>query len=168
MNEVGASTPLPPLLDPIFFGAITPQKPTIPSFMKKSKKQFIHVMSIPLPPSGLSSSKNNESISVNDVYLDVEERYEIHNVKVNERPHLIHYSLKKAQSPSSTTNIDVDTKETKYDEEAEEDDEDLLPLIDGCDIPGWRKEEFIPVSSTELQSRLNIGTSYYLLHFMSF
>jgi len=113
-------------------------------------------MSIPLPPAFFPSCDNNDglestsqsssshtndddketaTIKVHDIYLNSDERFEIWNVKAAERPHLLQY-----------------TEETNNNDE--------LPLIDGCDLPGWRKEKFVSYNScSSLQSCLNIGSA---------
>lgn len=93
------------------------------------------------------SSGNN--VHIHDLFLDSEERYEVYTVKAAERPHLL------LLSPSS---------QKKEEEEIEKTEEEELSLIDGCDIPGWRRENlagsiFNNNNTSSLQSLWNIGAS---------
>lgn len=89
-------------------------------------------MSIPLPT---FAPKGSRLASLK--FLDEEERYEVYNVKTAERPHL----LAQGETDDSLEENDVDP-----------------PLIDGCDIPGWRCEKIVVVSEA-LKGVLNIGSS---------
>jgi len=94
------------------------------------------VMSIPLPQ--LISTKAWE------IFLDHDERWEVYRVKAKERPHLL---------LQLSTSVEG--------EKACDDDEDCpVPLTDGCDIPGWRRECVMDISP-DVQSALNLGASSF-------
>ena len=154
-----------------------------------------------------SNDKTNAVVHIHDLYLDAEERYEIFVVKAAERPHLLHYNnnnnnnneqhetnddeTKKETNlkcnychESKECNIDHDVYDDDNDHDHDHDNSKLPPppppppLIDGCDIPGWRKEQLVTSSfltsitkttsittssisskDTTIQSLLNIGPS---------
>eukprot|EP00957_Ditylum_brightwellii_P132981 10139497-Ditylum_brightwellii.AAC.1 len=72
-------------------------------------------------------------IESNALFLNSEERYEVYNVKAAERPHLLHLTLPSSHPPPSSH---------------EDGEEEELPLIDGCDIPGWRYEQLSTIRTT--------------------
>ncbi len=145
-----------------------------------------------------TSTTTTKNIHVNDLYLTSDERYEIYLVKLAERPHLLHYDhyLSKEQQEEQEypyqRNEKIEEKKSSFCEHYHNHDNNHNniissktihydpPLIDGCDIPGWRKENlvssFINNDSTtttkttnstndiitinhEIQSLLNIGPS---------
>jgi len=89
-----------------------------------------------------------------DVFLTSDERYDIWEVKRLERPQLLTWvdpnedQDKDNDDDDNNSNSDNDTS----------DDESLppLPLIDGCDLPGWRASQLVPLSDS-LSSILNVG-----------
>jgi Cupin-like domain len=74
-----------------------------------------------------------------DLFLSGEERYDVYRVKSSERPHLLE-------------TYDGDNRD-----ESEE-----LPLMDGCDIPQWRAEKFVP-SWPHWEAAMNVGLGCPLL-----
>lgn len=129
-----------------------------------------------------------EKIHVHDLFLTPDERFEIFQVKAAERPHLLHYNpqddeydgdgedrrchtnSKEKQkvsyhnsdnSTTTTTNTTSSCSSSCSSSNQEKDPLEPPPLIDGCDIPGWRKERLIKVSQHQqsLLSVLNIGAS---------
>ncbi len=140
-------------------------------------------MSIPLPPiyhlfqesdddgSDGPVSEEVKTININDIYLDADERYEIFQVKAAERPHLLNYN----EEITSETKFD-DSKNSHCHESKDSNGDnhesssarrrmmDPPPLIDGCDVPGWRKEQLVMhqkqnMKMMDIQALLNIGPS---------
>jgi len=106
-------------------------------------------MSLPLPfpstdPADNDSKENlSESFqSIQHQFLSPEERWDVYQVKGAERPHLLSYTEPKEQMQDS------------LEDQIEE------PLIDGCDIPGWRKEgmEKIFDVSSDAYALFHIGS----------
>ena len=94
-------------------------------------------MSIPLTHyyRNLRADKNKESnLLSSEIFLDADERYEVYEVKAAERPHLLEFE----DFPSTSSK------------------QPPKPIIDGCDIRGWRKESMVECSPT-LQAVLNVG-----------
>lgn len=98
-----------------------------------------------------------DKVRISDLYLDSDERYQVFEVKAAERPHLLHYSPDTPKNEQRIIphddNISIKSNNSTK-EEAEEEEE--LPLIDGCDLLGWRKEGLVHCSD-HLQGSLNIG-----------
>ncbi len=122
-------------------------------------------MSVPLPPCRYYTDETSGSRHVGDIFLDADERYEIYEVKSLERHHLLSYNDEHEQEQKhpdeSCSSTDIDKEE-----KAENIDDDMpKPLIDGCDIPGWRREKLVTSTSTTYgitpnqQAILNIGAS---------
>ena len=107
-------------------------------------------MSIPLPlyPSR-RKEKSNQNLFCHDVFLDCDERFDIYQVKAVERPHLLHFI---------TADVE-DAREETLEEGCKENGTEPLPLMDGCDLPGWRKEGLMPFTSNFIQGVLNVGAS---------
>lgn len=91
-------------------------------------------MSIPLPQS--------DSTKAWEIFLDHDERWDVYQVKAKERPHLL------TEMTSSGNKV------------CDHDEDDSLPLTDGCDIPGWRRDCVMEVSP-DLRGVLNIGASSF-------
>ena len=99
-------------------------------------------MTVPLSAYRISSKTGKQEESkyhVDNIFLSSDERCEVYEVKAAED--LIDYTF-----------VDHgDDKEINEDDtEASKDDDSSLasvPLIDGCDIPGWRKEKLLQCSS---------------------
>lgn len=77
------------------------------------------------------------------IFLSSDERYDIWEVKQVERPELLLH----ADDEASVGSVE---------DENDEDQKVELPLVDGCDIPGWRKSKLVQCSSF-LSASLNIG-----------
>ena len=125
-----------------------------------------------------SSKKSGININVNDLYLSAEERYEIFEIKAAERPHLLYYNPSLLSSSCTGTGT-LNEKDEKKSCDTGEDDSTVQnnlqlhdpPLIDGCDIPGWRKDDIVTgdkyidsnhnvlTINSEVQALLNIGPS---------
>ncbi|KAG7354449.1 transcription factor jumonji [Nitzschia inconspicua] len=84
-----------------------------------------------------------------DLLLSSEERYEIWEVKRAERPNLL--MLEKDAGDIDDINDDDNNSTT----------DDPLPLLDGCDIAGWRNSKSVFVSNY-LQGYLNVGSGCVL------
>ncbi len=113
------------------------------------------------------------TVKVDDLYLNADERFEIFIVKSAERPHLLSYDP--LQELAQHDDLLIEEMEEKKNELLDDGNGDIAPLIDGCDLPGWRKENIVmhhkyeyndkPYSKTlnseiqSLQSLLNIGPS---------
>lgn len=82
-----------------------------------------------------------------DLYLTPDERYDIWEVKKVERPHLLLVS---------------EEEDGNHDDSSNDDRELPLPLVDGCDVPGWRSSQLVPLNHS-LASVLNVGSGCSLL-----
>ena len=104
--------------------------------------------------------------NIHNRYLDAEERYEIFVVKAAERPHLLHWTPSFQENNDNIINDnDNHIKDDDYDDDEKKVDDlsDTMknssiktanpnlsnteyppPLIDGCDLPGWRCERISP------------------------
>lgn len=107
---------------------------------------------------------------VGNIFLTEEERYEVFTVKAAERPHLLTYRDNQEvidEKTSANTNHPLHEEKkqdgseyygeiTKHDASPKGNNDP--PLIDGCDLPGWRLHRlaFDP-SSDEISGLLNIG-----------
>ena len=91
-------------------------------------------------------SEENCSIHINDLFLSADERYEIFEVKSAERPHLLYYNDENSDTSNDSDSSDSASTSTPP------------PLVDGCDILGWRKEKMMACTPF-VQSALNIGQS---------
>ena len=115
-------------------------------------------MSLPftfLPQSSQIDYDLSKNVACHEVFLDADERYDIYSVKAAERPHLLHCD--------EYASIENDGEEIGSNDEKKSQVE-ILPLIDGCDIPGWRKEGLVTMSlrTTQreaLQGVLNVGAA---------
>lgn len=98
----------------------------------------------------------NSSMSLLTGFLDSEERYELYVVKAAERPHLL--LLDDDDSNSESHDEKKECRENHTASSTNDSDESELPppLVDGCDIPGWRHEKLIPITD-EIQGVLNVG-----------
>jgi hypothetical protein len=93
------------------------------------------------------------AITVQDILLSSEERFDIWNVKKEERPYLL---------SNDDMDLEEDDSVLSSSSSSENDDSEVLPLLDGCDIPGWRKEQLVSVSSYT-RGLLNVGSGCSLL-----
>lgn len=88
-----------------------------------------------------------EKESSSDILLTQDERYDLWEIKRVERPHLMEI-------------------ENEEDVESGDDDEpnveNILPLVDGCDLKGWRRSKLVDSSSFS-QGYLNVGSGCSLL-----
>jgi hypothetical protein len=77
----------------------------------------------------------SSSIHIHNLFLDSEERYLIQRIKVAERPHLIYHTEDYFQDY-------LQEDASSQEKEGEENDFNnrMLPLIDGYDLCGWRRE----------------------------
>lgn len=98
-----------------------------------------------------NSGRLTAMVSSKDIFLTPDERYDIWEVKQVERPHLLLIS--------EETNDD--SSRSAADDEMHE-DSSVLPLVDGCDLPGWRTSRLVPISHS-LNSILNVGSGCSLL-----
>ena len=103
--------------------------------------------------------------NIHNRYLDAEERYEMFVVKAAERPHLLHWTPSYREKNNIVDDYVVhikddddhdDEKKVDYLSETVEKSSTITtvpklsqteyppPLIDGCDLPGWRCERISP------------------------
>lgn len=92
-----------------------------------------------------------KTIESKDLLLSSEERYEIWNVKKEERPYLLSLNEEEQNEEAS------DDEELSSASAGEE-----MPLLDGCDFPQWRKERLVSVTSYT-KGILNVGSGCFLL-----
>jgi hypothetical protein len=88
--------------------------------------------------------------STRDVLFSSDDRYDVWEVKRVERPHLI--QLDNDQDLGSGDDDDDESSTSVVD----------LPLIDGCDLKGWRHSKLIEISS-RVQGYLNVGAGCSLI-----
>ena len=106
-----------------------------------------------------NASDTEELDHQKDLFLSPEERYDVYCVKSSERPHLLLAEI----NDNINSNDNQRNNEEGDDEKTEENDEPLpLPLMDGCDIPGWRAHGLVPVKP-HLEATLNVGLGCTLL-----
>lgn len=79
--------------------------------------------------------------SPRDILLTPDERYDLWEIKRVERPHLM---------------------EIEKEDDGEPSEEVMLPLVDGCDLKGWRSSNLVTCSSV-LQGYLNVGSGCSLM-----
>lgn len=91
-------------------------------------------MSVPLPD--VPGTSNG--------FLDPDERFEVFEVKAAVRPHLLGINCEEENND--------DSKDGSMDP----------PLLDGCDIPAWRKEGLAGSLSSDLIGALRIGAGSHL------
>jgi hypothetical protein len=110
------------------------------------------------------------SIESKDLFLSSEERYEIWEIKRAERPYLLMLPLRGAGSSTSHDhhNHQSDNNGNENNNNNNDDDDTFSttipqtpPLLDGCDIPGWRYSNGVSVSDY-LQGYLNVGSGCVL------
>lgn len=126
----------------------------------------------------MTSTENSiidEEIETRDIFLTSDERYDVWSVKSAERPHLLQYSTTiESSSPEDGNDKSSDVKQTSSGDDHESDSDDdttgsiPLPLLDGCDLPGWRKEGLVLPSAPDQsnhyqQGLLNVGLGCSLL-----
>jgi hypothetical protein len=97
-------------------------------------------MSVPLPRLPAKAS---------NLFLDPEERYEVYVVKAAERPQLLLLGVACEDDTSGTATCSSTITRTDP------------PLLDGNDIPAWRKERLVPISS-DMNKVLRIGLGSHL------
>ena len=91
-------------------------------------------------------------MSRRDLFLTSEERFEVWQVKVAERPELVqvyHHSEKEDTNESNDNDSDNDDNDTP------------LPLTDGCDLPAWRGN--LVHANEYVEACLHVGTGCPLL-----
>ena len=100
-------------------------------------------------------TKGNEDEIVRSAhtqYLNPDERWDVYCVKAAERPHLL----------SHEENNEISEQDNPMEKEGHIDmsSEVTPPLVDGCDIPGWRKEglerKYCP--SSDVYASFNVGS----------
>jgi hypothetical protein len=94
-------------------------------------------------------------IETRDLLLSSEERFEIWNVKQEERPYLLLPPTKNQDEDVSAASSSICSLESSISEES-------LPLLDGCDIAGWRARQLVSVSSY-INGVLNVGSGCSLM-----
>ena len=83
-----------------------------------------------------------------DILLSPDQRYDVWEIKRVERPHLM--------------DIESEEDDIEIDDDRESMINKILPLVDGCDLKGWRQSKLVQ-SSTVLQGYLNVGSGCSLL-----
>lgn len=110
-------------------------------------------MCTPLPIS--SSYISDENILASDHFLSVEERFQVYIVKAAERKHLL--NIYEEEKKEEDQDNDENLKSENTDLVGKECDTDN-PIIDGCDIPGWRYRRLASYSSTsDVCALFNVG-----------
>ena len=125
-----------------------------------------------------------------DVVLSSDERFDVWQVKQAERPSLLNYEAENGDTchndfhddgehkddnhqrmalehqcniESDDDNADCDPAKVSIEDDCSGEEESLpLPLIDGCDIPGWRRYKMIHISPC-IQGVLNVGSGCTML-----
>ncbi len=97
-------------------------------------------------------------VATRSVFLNSDERYDVWEVKQAERPHLLLISDEEKKDDSSP----YDDNDSDNDNDSDKDNNLPLPLLDGCDIPGWRTSRLVPIGHS-LKSTLNVGPGCSLL-----
>ena len=118
--------------------------------------------------------------NIHNRYLDAEERYEIFVVKAAERPHLLHWTPSYREKNSIVDDYVIHIKDDDdHNDEKKVDDlsktikksstittvpklsqtEYPPPLIDGCDLPGWRCERISPYMNSYATTNKNKNDS---------
>ena len=118
--------------------------------------------------------------NIHNRYLDAEERYEIFVVKAAERPHLLHWtpSYREKNSIVDDYVIHIKDDDDHNDEKKVDDLSETMeksstittvpklsqteyppPLIDGCDLPGWRCERISPYMNSYATTNKNKNDS---------
>jgi len=93
-----------------------------------------------------SSLIETPCIPIHHLFLDSHERYLIQRIKVCERPHLIYHTEEEQyyhdeDDTISSPKLSMHSNSKSISSNMEE--KDILPLIDGYDICGWRKERIM-------------------------
>jgi histone arginine demethylase JMJD6 len=89
-----------------------------------------------------------ENTGSRDILLSADERYEIWEIKRVERPHLMQFE-NYDEYEGSGDDVELPAGET-------------LPLVDGCDLKGWRSSKLVP-NSNVLKGYLNVGSGCSLM-----
>eukprot|EP00934_Nitzschia_sp_Nitz4_P002578 Nitzschia sp. Nitz4//scaffold22_size323478//219395//220603//NITZ4_000562-RA/size323478-processed-gene-0.418-mRNA-1//1//CDS//3329543100//2568//frame0 len=100
------------------------------------------------------------SETTNLYFLTPEERYEVWEVKSAERPQLLTFVQAEEESKECKNVDDYVAREERTDKDI--DDEVPLPLVDGCDLPGWRSCGLVRLS-LPISSVLNVGSGCSML-----
>jgi hypothetical protein len=119
-----------------------------------------------------------DTIATKDILLSCDERYEIWELKAVERPHLTlpRQDLDQNQdgrqgderpeekNAEEMTSSDIENDDHNCDENSNGDDDenDVLPLLDGCDLPRWRDHQLVTTSPNK-QGYLNVGTGCQMM-----
>ncbi len=89
-----------------------------------------------------------ERESTKDILLTQDERYDLWEIKRVERPHLME--------------LEHADKGVESSDDGEPAGDDMLPLLDGCDLKGWRHSKLVQNSSFS-QGYLNVGSGCALM-----
>jgi histone arginine demethylase JMJD6 len=92
----------------------------------------------------------NDSLS-RGILLSPDERYDIWEIKRIERPHLMEFE-----------NEQEDVVGRSDDDDEPPVGNNALPLVDGCDLKGWRHSKLMPISIF-IQGVLNVGSGCSLM-----
>lgn len=88
-----------------------------------------------------------EEDTAQDILLSPDERYDVWEIKRVERPYLMEYENEPAEDEDSN---------------GDKEDDGELPLVDGCDVKGWRRSKLVQTSSFA-QGVLNVGSGCSLM-----
>mmetsp|Transcript_1501 Transcript_1501/g.3314 ORF Transcript_1501/g.3314 Transcript_1501/m.3314 type:complete len:435 (-) Transcript_1501:69-1373(-) len=91
-----------------------------------------------------------------DILLSPDERYDVWEIKRVERPYLM--ELENEQEDKVVKN----GEEVEDESESSIENSFPLPLVDGCDLKGWRHSKLVQISSCA-QGALNVGTGCSLM-----
>lgn len=101
------------------------------------------------------------SRATKDLLLSADERYEIWELKCAERPQLLALDQEEEESADDDGRSSSSCKSSSSSSSSSSCPA-VLPLIDGCDLKGWRRNKLVELSETQ-QSYLNVGTGCSLL-----
>eukprot|EP00537_Pseudo-nitzschia_pungens_P008208 CAMPEP_0172363206 /NCGR_PEP_ID=MMETSP1060-20121228/6631_1 /TAXON_ID=37318 /ORGANISM="Pseudo-nitzschia pungens, Strain cf. cingulata" /LENGTH=456 /DNA_ID=CAMNT_0013085901 /DNA_START=8 /DNA_END=1378 /DNA_ORIENTATION=- len=96
-----------------------------------------------------------------DILLSPDERYDVWEIKRVERPYLMDLETEE-EAEDDVNDDDDDDDDDESDDQTSSDDELPLPLVDGCDLKGWRNSKLVAVSSYN-QGALNVGAGCSLM-----
>lgn len=121
-------------------------------------------------------------VETRDLLLSMEERYQIWCAKAAERPELLERYNSNSNSNTIHNSRSEDKEEDKKEEETDNeidadrcimkkkknddhhyDNNNDIALTDGCDLPGWRKHQIVPLSQYHQQIVKTVGPGCPLL-----
>lgn len=95
-----------------------------------------------------------------DIFLSADERYDIWEIKRAERPQLLEFEIEVDDFPEDGDGNDDHDHHQSRSAPAQ------LPLVDGCDLKGWRHAKMVKISGVS-QGYLNVGSGCPLMRLES-